>query len=43
MPTADLFGFTPGPLPLSLLVRRRAGPTNPSLRIVLSWTETLKK
>jgi eukaryotic-like serine/threonine-protein kinase len=44
MPTADLFGFTPGPSPGRFLVLRRAGPPEPSpIRIVLNWTETIKK
>ena len=44
MPTADLFGFTPGPTPGRFLVLRRAGPPEPSpIRIVLNWTETIKK
>jgi Tol biopolymer transport system component/predicted Ser/Thr protein kinase len=44
MPTVDLFGFTPGPTPGRFLVLRRAGPPEPSpIRIVLNWTETIKK
>jgi len=44
MPTADLFGFTPGPTPGRFLVLRRAGPPEPSpIHVVLNWTETLKK
>ena len=38
------FGFTPGPTPGRFLVLRRAGPPEPSpIRIVLNWTETIKK
>ena len=44
MPTADLFGFIPGPAPGRFLVLRRAGPPEPSpIHVVLNWTETLKK
>jgi Tol biopolymer transport system component/predicted Ser/Thr protein kinase len=44
MPTADLFGFTPSPTPGRFLVLRRTGPPELSpIRIVLNWTETLKK
>jgi eukaryotic-like serine/threonine-protein kinase len=44
MPTADLVGFIPGPTPGRFLVLRRAGPPEPSpIRIVLNWTEMLKK
>ena len=44
MPTADLFGFTPGPSSGRYLVLRRAGPPEPSpIHVVLNWTETLKK
>ena len=44
MRTADLFGFAPGLTPARFLVLRRAGPPEPSpIRIVLNWTEALKK
>ena len=44
MRTADLFGFAPGRTPARFLVLRRAGPPEPSpIRIVLNWTEALKK
>jgi Tol biopolymer transport system component len=44
MPTADLYGFTPGPSSGRFLVLRRAGPPEPSpIHVVLNWTETLRK